>query len=390
MRSAAAALILTLAFAPAAMARQSREADTFGRGPWAYVANVGYNGGPVLHSNFTHVIFWRPQGSGLVFDPGYRALVDRFLRDVALASHSTKNVFGLSGQYTDYRHRPAAYDSHWDGPVLDTDHLPPNQCAEPYTGPRWAVCLTDSELQAEIDHVVHSRHLPTRQGDVYFLVTPRGFGSCMDSSDSCALGGSVNGYCGYHSKTTRGLHYAVIPYNAVSGHCQSDNPRPNASTADPALSTISHELSEVITDPDQNAWVDESSGQEIGDLCITTFGPAIGGLGSRRYNELIHGGHYYLQEEWSNANGGCEPRARPDHVSLFVLQKRRKAWEFRGKARDPEGRIVGYHWDFGDGTTGAGRTVSHDFPHSGPYTVKLRVTDSWDNWAFYARTVVVP
>ena len=63
--------------------------------------------------------------------------------------------------------------------------------------------------------------------------------------------------------------------------------------------------------------------------------------------------------------------------------------EFRGKARDPEGRIVGYYWDFGDGTTGTGRTVSHGFPHRGSYTVTLRVTDSWDNWAFYARSVRV-
>jgi hypothetical protein len=237
--------------------------------------------------------------------------------------------------------------------------------------------------------VVHARRLPARQRDVYFLVTPRGFGSCMDaSSQSCALGGSATGYCGYHSVTTRGLHYAVIPYNAVRGHCQSNNPRPNGSTADPALSTISHELSEVITDPDQNAWID-AYGEENGDLCITTFGRTIGGSGTRRYNELIHSGHYYLQEEWSNANGRCEPRAKPDHVSLSVLQKHRKVWVFRARARDPEGRIKRYHWDFGDGSMGVGRTVSHDFPHGGSYTVKLRVTDSWDNWAFYARTIAV-
>ena len=75
-------------------------------------------------------------------------------------------------------------------------------------------------------------------------------------SSSCALGGSATGYCGYHSETANGILYAVIPYNAVPGHCQSSNPRPNASTADPTISTISHEHNETVTDPDGNAWID--------------------------------------------------------------------------------------------------------------------------------------
>ena len=73
----------------------------------------------------------------------------------------------------------------------------------------------------------------------------------------------------------------MIPYNAVTGHCQSGNPRPNASTADPAISTISHEHNESVTDPLGNAWVD-SSGDEIADLCITSYGPALGGTGAER------------------------------------------------------------------------------------------------------------
>ena len=62
------------------------------------------------------------------------------------------------------------------------------------------------------------------------------------------------GFCGYHTVSSSDTLYAVIPYNAVNGHCQSGNPRPNASTADPALSTISHELAETVTDPYGNAW----------------------------------------------------------------------------------------------------------------------------------------
>ncbi len=246
---------------------------------------VNYSDGPVLTSNRTHVIFWAPSGSHLGFDPGYRPLVARFLRDVALASHQTDNIFGLTGQYTDLSGRPAAYASQYAGAVLDTDQLPATECTEPpVAGPGWTVCLTDAELQAEIEHVVHAHHLPTAQRDVYFLVTPRGLGSCMGTtaSSGCALGGRVDGYCGYHRYTNdNAVDYAFIPYNAVIGHCQSNNPRPNGSTADPALSTIGHELAETITDPDGDGWT-ASSGEEIADLCISTFGPPIGGSGNRR------------------------------------------------------------------------------------------------------------
>jgi len=353
--------------------------------------SLPYGGGPVLHSNRTHVIFWQPSGSGLAFDPGYQSLIERFLRDVAADSRSPGNVYGLSGQYGD-GFGPAAYDSSYAGAVVDGDPLPPNGCVEPpVTGPGWTVCLTDSQLQAEIERVVRADRLPTAVEDVYFLVTPDGLGSCTDSSStSCALGGSISGYCGYHSQTSDGrILYAVIPYNAVPGHCQSEEPRPNSSTADPALSTISHEHSEMITDPVGDAWIN-SAGQEDGDLCITSFGPAIGGAGATAYNETINGDHYFLQEEWSNEDGGCAPRDEPDRAwfSTSPAAPGRKI-TLVAHASDPDASITGYLWMFGDGVTARGHTVHHSFRRAGRYRVTLRTTDSAGNWTFYARAVPV-
>jgi PKD domain len=358
----------------------------------AYAANVPYGGGTVLHSNRTHLIFWQPAGSGLTFEPGYEALIEGFLANVAAASHSTTSTYGLTGQYRDSS-GPAAYDSVYAGAVVATDPLPSNECTEPAaTGPGWTVCLTDSQLQAELEHVVAANHLPTQKRDIYFLLLPDGFGSCLDSSStSCALGGSASGYCGYHSLTGNGrIRYAVIPYNAVQGHCQSDNPRPNNSTADPALSTISHEQIETITDPFGDAWID-ASGNEIADLCITTFGPAIGGSGQGAWNEDINGGHYYLQEVWSNASHACEPRAKPDSASFTSALTGPPFWTlaFTARAADPEGRIVSYRWFFSRDQTGGGRTAYHRYRYAGNYRVLLRVTDSWDNWTFSARRVHV-
>ena len=352
-------------------------------------ADLPYNGGRVLHSNRTHPIFWEPSGSGLTFDSGYESLIETFLVDVAADSHKATNVYSLGGQYTDGS-GPAAYDSTYGGAVVDDDPLPPNGCAEPpVRGPGWTVCLTDAQFESEIEHVIAADHLPTTNRDVYFIITPDGFGSCTDAgSSSCALGGSENGYCGYHSETANGIIYAVIPYNAVPGHCQSNNPRPNSSTADPTISTISHEHNEMDTDPDGNAWIDPQ-GEEEADLCLTTFGPTRAPPGATPWNESIHGGHFFLQEEWSDADGGCEPRAKADAVSFGQARAlgRARLVSFTGAGSDPQGRIVSFEWFFGDGRSAFGRSVSHKFNIPGAYRVMLRATDSWGNWAYAGRTI---
>jgi tetratricopeptide (TPR) repeat protein len=44
-------------------------------------------------------------------------------------------------------------------------------------------------------------------------------------------------------------------------------------------------------------------------------------------------------------------------------------------SNDPDGKIVGYMWDFEDGTNGTGAKVTHVFPREAPYTVTLTVVD---------------
>ena len=43
---------------------------------------------------------------------------------------------------------------------------------------------------------------------------------------------------------------------------------------------------------------------------------------------------------------------------------------------DPDGRIVSIIWDFGDGKTGTGSTISHTYAFPGTYTVELRILDN--------------
>jgi hypothetical protein len=359
--------------------------------PIAHAASIHYLGGPVLHASRTYLIFWQPQGAGLSFDAGYTTLITQFVRDVASDSHRTTNAFALTGEYHDGR-GPAAYASAYGGSLLDTDPLPSKDCTEPgATGPGWSLCLTDAQIQDELTHFVTSQSLPTHGDDLYVLLTPYGLGDCQDSSSSsCALGGASSGYCGYHSWTNSGILYAVVPYNAVSGHCQSDEPRPNASSADPALSTILHEQVETVTDPYGNGWI-SPGGNEIADVCLTDFGTSLGGSGSAQWNQVIGGHHYWLQEIYGRLQGRCKPRPLPDRVAILSARRLAAgaAASFVGHARQPGGAVKSYNWSFGDGRGAGGPSVSHVYTRPGTYHVVLRITDSAGNWAYATRAVRV-
>lgn len=47
-----------------------------------------------------------------------------------------------------------------------------------------------------------------------------------------------------------------------------------------------------------------------------------------------------------------------------------------GDSTDPDGSIVSYTWDFGDGSNGAGVNAEHRYDEAGTYTIKLIVTDN--------------
>lgn len=80
----------------------------------------------------------------------------------------------------------------------------------------------------------------------------------------------------------------------------------------------------------------------------------------------------------AGCGGGVKPPTAvinsPQSGAQFAVNQ---AVEFQGAARDDAGKEVTkdivYEWDFGDGTTDRGQTVSHTYSTSGVYTVKLTV-----------------
>ena len=69
--------------------------------------------------------------------------------------------------------------------------------------------------------------------------------------------------------------------------------------------------------------------------------------------------------------GGNQPP-----VASFTSSCPALACAFDGTgSSDPDGTIVSYAWNFGDGSTGTGPTPSHTYATGGTYTVTLTVTD---------------
>ncbi|HEX7151599.1 MAG TPA: PKD domain-containing protein [Thermoanaerobaculia bacterium] len=74
-----------------------------------------------------------------------------------------------------------------------------------------------------------------------------------------------------------------------------------------------------------------------------------------------------------NPGSGCG--ARP--VATFTYSASSTWVDFNASGSyDPDGSIVSYAWDFGDGTTGSGAVVNHVYPYEGYFTVTLTVTDN--------------
>ena len=259
--------------------------------------NLRYHNGPVEHTNTVYAIYWVP--SGYTTSANYRTLIDGFFTNVAAASGSTGNVYYSDTQYYDGSGN-VQYNSHFAGSILDTNPLPASGCTD--SGTR--ACLTDAQLQAEITRVRTANGWPANPTTEYFMFTAKGIGSCTDSSSSEC---SFSYYCAYHSWIGSGSTvtlYANMPYADTNPSACDAESHPNGDDADATINVTSHEHNETITDEQGNAWYD-IQGAENGDKCAWKFGSSTGSTQYGAYNQTINGGHYELQQEWSNAHRGC-------------------------------------------------------------------------------------
>jgi hypothetical protein len=275
---------------------------------------VVYHGGSVMRGITVHTVFWAPNGYAFTGSPGggvpgYEPLQKQFLVDVGHDSgHTTNNAFSIQLQYPDGSGQgqyQVAYNPASDS-IDDTTPYPAKnrQCVSP-SGV--ATCVTDLQLQQELDRVI-TAHDSSGRGlhDLWFVFLPPNVDECI-SIGSCA----TNAFAGYHSLSNLGhgpVIYSPIPdplveFNPPPGNDPQGNPE-----AESAADVVAHEAVEAITDPEGAGWMDPN-GFEVADKCEN--GPQIGTpLGfapnGAPYNQVINGNHYLLQGMWSNVTQGCE------------------------------------------------------------------------------------
>jgi PKD domain len=304
-----------------------------------------YHGGSVLHSSDAYVIYWDPVGD---YRGDWERLIDEYFQNVGAESGNLGDVFALDGQYGDSSGR-ASNKTTFRGSYKDEDPYPlSGNCTEPAE----YACLTDSQIQAELQHMITSVDppLPGVSGTpVYYLLTPPGVTVCTDSGSTGTCSNSTalekeekysTGICGYHSAIGLGgaspIPYVVQPwiagdageiiesfeplvtsgYNKGVTNCQDGrsleepnqldglNPFGNYAEglADVIISDLNVEQQNVVVDPFLNGWYQTATEAEQGDLCQFNFGPPPSTLPAPNSethagslsNETINGTRYYV------------------------------------------------------------------------------------------------
>jgi hypothetical protein len=277
---------------------------------------VPHRAGPLIPAPTPHLLPRAIRAAGpttLTFDAKYQSAINQFFADVAHDSNGVDNVYPVATQYSDGT-GAIQYQSTFGGSYVDHDPLPANGCDDAAGLLHDPYCLTDQQLQNEIQAVLTAKGWHGGLDHIFFLMTPSGVGSCETVAGNC----STDTFCAYHSdfvnSNNEDVIYANEPYEGSdpSGGCiDSSQGFPNDPDADTTINTISHEHNEAITDPLTDplnaAWI-AADGSENGDLCAFGFGTPVGGTGVDAYNQVINGHHYDLQQEWSNADNGCIQR----------------------------------------------------------------------------------
>jgi len=283
---------------------------------------VTYHGGPVMTSNTNYALYWAPGGEP-AYPAGYVSGIDRWFGDLAHDSGGLLNTDSILTQYGDSEGGFANYNSHFGGPLIDTDPYPPNGCKAA------AICLTKGQLESELRAYAEANALPGDLAHEYFVLTPPGVSTCFEAAGKqCSEGTEHVKYCAYHSFITVGAAtyvWAHVPYNE-SPACVAESP--NESPSDHAISGgLAHEHSESVTDPEISGWFNEKQ-EEVADKCRSPnpqkeLGSPLGTApDGAPYNEVINGDEYLYQQMWSNERAACEQRvALPPTVKKIAPKK---------------------------------------------------------------------
>jgi hypothetical protein len=269
---------------------------TFSSSPLVQPPNPGkegdlpYAGGHVIEGVANvYLIYWSDP-SFQKFTPKYMSLIRQFVIDVG---HSP--LESMLSQYTDSNGlHPTGVKL--AGVFLETTPFP-QALVDDLNQSNFSPKVMDQTWRQEIKNVAAKRGWDTSNYHNVFAILPN-----TRRPDAC----------GYHKVLAAGSPYLFVAFSSINGkvnqgcnHAKARVFPNNDPIADVAVSTFSHELSEVITDPQIDGWGSGGSNDEIGDKC----NQAPYGINQKTKGDVTWVGHTYLiQREYDNKNQGCTLR----------------------------------------------------------------------------------
>jgi len=173
----------------------------------------------------------------------------------------------------------------------------PSSVADNYS---YGKALSDSDVLNVVSDAISSNSLPKDPNGVYVVLT---------SADVNETSGFCTQYCGWHGHASILNMDTKFAFVGNAERCPSACSAQTASSpndnigADAMASVIAHEVDEMVTDPDLNAWYDRR-GRENADKCAWKFGSVYTAVNGSYANMKLGGRDYLIQQNWVNANGG--------------------------------------------------------------------------------------
>ena len=248
-----------------------------------------------MHDVVNYAIFWKPPGfsfdnpaidSGALnaSDFAYESLIESYLMNVGSSS-----FYNILQQYTDHNGPPGA--STFGGRWSDD---------RPFPGGRGSKSnpLVDSDIVDEVAKAMTANGWTAGvENHEFFVFTP--YGVYEEGLDFCA----------WHSFTDINGSAVIFSYMMDPGNplpaktcAPTDSPTPNNDRfADYEINILSHEQFESVTDPYASSWYFGDTAHEVADECSWLFGDVDPDGG----NVVLNGLRFRVQQEWSNAEGGC-------------------------------------------------------------------------------------
>jgi hypothetical protein len=409
-------------------------------------------GGSVLHKNETFAFTWDRPSPNRSYWETTRHYEQQFLRDVADASGNLGTPYAITPQYNDPGGRAENSSTYGGGcidlgaaggftcqfgnttgsgngndypaalcPTTGTDqlHLFNDGSVGPNPNSNGGTCLTDAQIKSEVSATSSqlNGHIKPGYSPLIVVLTPPGVVDCLDNGGKvCSANSSAPArFCSYHSQAN-GLPYVVVPWTPATACDEPDAPPidlNNLPSVDKLaqyvgarqVSNLSEGHIAAIVNPMLNGWyaldgseINDNGWQDTGDpnFGCQPFGHQVDQVIVGRSSQ----NPYHLQREYNNAAAiESDPNAQGCALGnifnpAFVLPSGVRPGdlvEFDGSATASTLIVPkdNYHWDFGDGSTSIGPSVSHSYSRGGDYNVTLTVTDRGGNTRSLSQTITV-